>query len=145
VVKNEILNKNSEIVASYLSDGLGWKELEDDFRDKAQMTIDFAKSLLEGFSPKQIIDQHMSGVPESTKILLKEIVHTKYLEATKMNEVRRDLLNVAKKLNKDIIKLLVAWDIKDIKKVKSAYNIVRKSASAVNVFDEKLPKGVALP
>lgn len=149
-LENQILNKSAEDVI-FLFRNSGWRALERVFLARVDETITLAADLENGFSPQVLVDklEPFKRADESVRVQIKSAVHARYMEVSRIQEMKTPCQEAASSLGSAITKLLEIWQYpigeENEEALRSVWEEVAVRARDLHSILEKLPKGLVLP
>lgn len=124
-------------------------EQDGDFAQCLMQTRELVKAMVDGFSPKQLIDQGvLASLPSEIRDKLKTAVHERYLAETTITDLKHSLSEAIRDLETAILKFAAAWKAEpphNAEEVKRGYTTVQDAARHVRDVLDQLPKGILLP
>lgn len=149
-LENQILNKTPEDVLFIWQTEERWDALETEFEYRIAQAIKFTDDMIDGFSPKQLVDKIaiLSSLSSETKILLKDKIHKVYMESSNIQNISISFQRAVKSLEGDIKKFKKVWKQSNSERneaIAESYQAVLESATLLHDVIKLLPKGVVLP
>ena len=146
-LENEVLYISIETVIALWRGGGG---LAAKYAMRVQDLSSLVGSLVEGFSPAQLVDtlKPFGELSVESRAALKVAVHSAYLESSGILALQASLKAAAVDMEAALKDLPLAWGQPQSQgegAVRAAWENVRENARALVVVLERLPRGVVLP
>jgi hypothetical protein len=122
-----------------------------DLHSRLTQLHDLAMTLIDGFSPAQLIDQvhPLKALPYETRENMKIVVHEAYLSATGIHQTQDSLSRESDELTAEFNILRMLWELSHTSEneilVCQCWEKILARCKTVHALLAQLPNGVVLP
>lgn len=150
-LENQVINNDADDVVSHWKDGDWSDKVDSVFPRRLQQTNELIDGLVEGFSPKQVVDQlaPLKSLPDELFNKVKSAIHEAYLNDSMITCLDVPLRECSIALQEELNKLKEIWHmpvtVDHEAELRQCWENVRDKGKALHALLVKLPNGVVLP